>query len=198
MPGPTAATVLASAASLVLFPRDPRSDSPYARPHGRVDAAATVVRVLVVLAAAFVDSMSPAVFIAIVCVASVAQLYGYLTYLPYYSPVMNQLHVACAGVQVWASLCMVTAQVRGQPEVLLHRQTHLVLFLHCVLIARLLSLLRQDEVEGYLLVFALPLIVVLGVAAAALRFHGMAHSKELSNPYLVRMSIVCVTLGVSE
>jgi hypothetical protein len=61
--------------------------------------------------------MSPALFVAIVTVSSVAALYGYLYYLPYYSVVMNQMHVAGAAVLAWASLCMVMAQARGKPRV---------------------------------------------------------------------------------
>jgi hypothetical protein len=109
--------VFVNAASLLLFSRDPRTESPCARPHGRVDAAVTLTRTLVVMAAAFVDDMPATLFIAVVCVANVAQLYGYCFYLPYFLQPMNQLQVACASVVVWASLCMAMAQIRDAPQV---------------------------------------------------------------------------------
>jgi hypothetical protein len=106
-----------STASLLVVVRSPRSDSTVACAHGRVSAVTTAIRLVVVLAASFAESMSPTVFITIVCVANVCELYGYLYYLPFYSQLTNQLRVGCSSVLVWASLCMVMAQVRNKPEV---------------------------------------------------------------------------------
>jgi hypothetical protein len=105
------------AASLLIVARSPRSGNPLARAHGRVDAAVTALLVLLVVMTSFVESLSPTLYIAVVCIVSAAQLYGYLYYLPYHLPAMNQLKVACASVLLWASLCMGMAQLHDAPEV---------------------------------------------------------------------------------
>ena len=49
--------------------------------------------------------------------SGVVMLWAYMTYLPFYSPTINYLHAAFAGVFTWAALCLLTAVVRDQNEV---------------------------------------------------------------------------------
>ncbi len=97
--------------------RHPTSDSPVARPHGRVDAFVAVLRAVLAICASVYDAMPTSVFVALVVVASIAQLYAFLNFLPYYAVDMNQLHVSLSAVIVWASFCMALAQLRDKPTV---------------------------------------------------------------------------------
>jgi hypothetical protein len=102
-----------------FFDRNPLSSNILARSHGRVEAAVVAVKAALVLMAAVQEYMSPIIRVAVVMATSVLLLYSYITYLPFYTPFVNSLHVSFAFVFTWSSLCLLMAVTRDRNEVCL-------------------------------------------------------------------------------
>ena len=100
-----------------FFDRNPLSANILARSHGRVEAAMVAVKTVLVLMAAVQEYMSPYIRVTVVISASIIMTYGYLNYLPFYTPFVNSMHVAFSAVFSWASLCLLLAIVRNQNQV---------------------------------------------------------------------------------
>jgi ABC-type transport system involved in cytochrome c biogenesis permease subunit len=77
------------------------------------------VEASLVVAAALLRAgvLSAAAYITAVALAAAVIGRGYLTYLPFHSPAMNQFKCAMAFVLAWAVACMIIAQVRQAAEV---------------------------------------------------------------------------------
>ncbi len=75
------------------------------------------VKTILVLMAATQEYLSPYIRVTVVLFSSVVMMYGYLNFMPFYTPYVNNIHVAFASVFSWASLCLLMAIVRDRNEV---------------------------------------------------------------------------------
>ncbi len=74
-----------------LVDHDSDSDSPQAKPHGRVDMCMCGVKVLLVVTASLtrIGSLNHVALLVVVCVAAVVQLYAYYMFQPYFNEKCN-------------------------------------------------------------------------------------------------------------
>ncbi len=98
--------------------RDPRSQDPSAKPHGRIDMALTCCRVLLALGAALTTSghLSTAAYCGLVCVIAAVQLLTLVSYQPLHSAHWNCYNGAFAAQFGWAAAMTLLGSLRDEPE----------------------------------------------------------------------------------
>ena len=138
-------------ASAIIVDLNPFSENLVAKAHGRVDMVLVAMKSLWALLVSLRFVLTPATVLSVVAAGAVIQLYGCLTYMPYFNDKANQLQCGFAAAFVWACACTVLAEFRGQP---------------------------QDEVEGYLFLFALPFVAHSGYTLAHRRLDGLKHGNS--------------------
>ena len=97
--------------------RNPQCDSHAVMAHGRLEGLRTLITAILVFMSSM-DLKFSANFICIVTLIGFALLlYAFMTYLPFYKPVVNQLHCAAAILLLWAAMCEFILLFRHKPEV---------------------------------------------------------------------------------
>jgi hypothetical protein len=102
---------------LTLTPRDPDSTCPAAQTHARFDAASDIIAMLLVLAAALLETLGGVGYTVVVVVLSVGHTAMLAAHLPHFSLAANQLRVTLSLVQTWAALCMAMAESSAHGKV---------------------------------------------------------------------------------
>ena len=138
----------------ILIDRNPDSEFVLAKPHGRVGMAVCVVKVVLALVFSL-QSVSASVLLAVLAVSAAVLLYGYLYFLPFYTPTVNSYHCAFAMLYAWGVFCTVIAFVRDAPS---------------------------EEVEGFGFLLSSPGVVFSGYAFARQRFFAFGSIISDYNP----------------
>jgi hypothetical protein len=163
--------------------RDPFRGDWNAKPHGRVDAVMVATRSVLVFVAELDVAFGPTLTVLVPCLAGVLTLYVYMTYLPFYKQVVNNLHVSAAMVYCWACFCVVLLQIRQQPAVrtklmlMRQRRTTLTDVFHA----------PQRNVEAFVFLFGLPSTAYAGFDFGKMMYNRLGHKKESLNPFMVRL-----------
>lgn len=101
---------LSRAGELNFYERNPLTCGLWGRSHGRVNAAAAILKIALVAIYTQLSHLSAAPLIAAATTVCALTLLLYWYYLPYHALVMNQVHVCLSAVCLWACLCTVIAQ----------------------------------------------------------------------------------------
>ena len=127
----------------VVIDRNPTSENPLAKPHGRLSMCFGALDVVLVLVHSFYHAMNTVALAVLLLVVLLVELYFQLKYLPFYSEFMCQLTTVCLAIRAWGAICSVQAAARR---------------------------LTDEGVEGYVFLLVLPCIVGTAFVLARERF----------------------------
>ena len=140
----------------ILIDRNPDSEFVLAKPHGRVDIAACVTKIALALVFSL-NNVSTSLLLAVLAVSAAILLYGYVRFLPFYSPTVSSYHCAFATLYAWATFCVITAYIRNTPG---------------------------EDVEGFAFLMSSPAVLFTGYAFARQRFFAFGSFSSEHNPNL--------------
>ena len=105
------------AVALCVCDRDPNSESPASKAHGRVDALMVLCRTVLVTAFTFDKALGATALLVFTSMVGFTALYSHYAYMPYFKSTTNQGHTAAAAVFCWATFCTILLSARDMPTV---------------------------------------------------------------------------------
>ena len=152
--------LLRAAVVVCFFTRDPRSTSISAKPHGRVNLAATALQLVLVTVFALGSIFGTTAQLAMCSVFAFINLFLHVWYLPYYKLVVNMVYVMHGCVFASATLFAIIALIRDEP---------------------------QGNAEAISFLTTLPVVLFLGYSITHFRFESFMGPKLVTSPYLVEV-----------